>query len=72
MKYLFLVLLVSCSTLKSNCEVVETGKVLNETFDILKCSRIPICENGDLDCLNSTRCIQEKNSEGKYTCVRRQ
>lgn len=70
MKYLLLLLLVSCASQKPNCVVVESGMYLGTHFSILRCNRVPICQDGDLECLNSTKCADE-NDNGSYNCVRR-
>lgn len=71
MKYLALLLLASCVTTRPNCQVTESGKFNNTVFTILECYRLPMCQEGDIECWNDTCCIDEKNDHGKYTCVRR-
>lgn len=70
MKHLALLLLVSCAS-KPNCEVRETGTILNTPFTILTCSKVPICKSDDTECAIKTECTKDVQKNGKYTCVQR-
>ena len=69
MKYLLLLFLVSCAS-QPNCTSIEKGKILNSTFEILECSRVPICSDNDTECVRKTTCVG-LNRNNKYSCVQR-
>jgi len=74
MKYLALLLLVSCSSNQPNCTVRETGEILNKRFSILECRRPIICDQNDTECQVSTNCIQNLNKKLEkdgYLCIER-
>ena len=61
MKYLILLLLVSCATQpKQNCEEIERDNILGTTFSVLKCDK-PIDEK-------IGECTKEVGKDGKYMC----
>ena len=66
MKYLILLLLVSCAS-KPNCTVKESGEILNSRFTILECTR-PVSINGQDMESTYKNCLSEKNENGKYLC----
>ncbi len=60
MKYLVLLLLISCSCVpKPNCTGVENGTLFGANVEIMMCERIPTCQD------NSTDCINVKCADGK-------
>lgn len=71
MKYLLLLFLVSCATSKPNCEVQETGTILNAKFTILTCNRVPMCKTDDTECAIKTECTDKVQANGKFTCIQR-
>lgn len=71
MKYLILLLLVSCASTKPNCTTIETGKILHSVFSLLECSIPIVCDQNDTDCQFRTECIPAKNKNGKYICIHR-
>ncbi len=69
MKYLALLLLVSCASNQPNCTVQESGVILGEHFTILQCKRPIACDENDTECQTNIACIQ--NDSSSYSCVRR-
>jgi hypothetical protein len=73
MKYLILLLLISCISEpiehNTNCVLTERGNYLGMNFDVFRCRFLPMCEDGDISCLNETKCGEAEN--GSYICVRR-
>jgi len=65
MKYLILLLLVSCAS-TPNCTVKESGVILNRTFTILECNR-PIEKYTDDTSVFDRYCLPEKEND-KFVC----
>lgn len=66
MKYLILLLLVSCAS-TPNCTVKESGEILGGRFTILECVRPVSIQGQDTDS-NNKNCLSEKNENDKYLC----
>ena len=71
MKYLTLLLLISCATEpKTHCVIVEQGTFQKTLFTVLRCNKKDICDKGDVECIKGTYCEEDNN--GTFTCVRRE
>jgi hypothetical protein len=69
MKYLILLLFVSCAT-NPNCTVKEAGSILSHHYTILECQRPMERYTNDADDTNRM-CLTMKNENGTYTCFTR-
>jgi hypothetical protein len=71
MKYLLLLLFISCTStqVKLKCVIIEKLEHRKTLFTVFRCNKKDMCNTYDKECKKNTAC--DENDDGSYTCVRR-